>query len=411
MLPRVKIDFDNGALATVVPSPDGTFGLVAHADQVTINAVVTFELGKAYVLKGTKDIAKLGIVPSVGNYRLHKTLTEFYAEAGEGTELWLMGMAKATKVSDWFKKVDGVAPIEKLLDAAKGKLRAIFTSFTAPAEFVPVIVGGLADDVLVAAANAQALSVDYTGRKYAPFFTVLEAIGFDGDVATLTDLNQSDFNRVALMIGDTEPKTAIGYTNFGAATGILAGRLAKNQVHVNIARVRDGATANLTAYVLDQAAELFDVESLHDKGFISFRFHQGKAGYFFTDDPQATSFEDDYKQLTHRRTIDKAFRLSYQVLVNYLLEDLPILNDGTISQPFLKAIESDVENTIANDMTASGELSSDVNNKDDKGVICFIDPNQNIVSDSTLSIVVRVRPHGYARFIDVLLGFQFQTEQ
>jgi len=410
MLPRVKIDFDNGALESVVPTADGTFGLIAHADEVTFNSVKTFELNKAYVLKRTKDLAKLGIVSGAGNHRLYKTVTEFYREAGEGTELWLMGMAKATKVSDWFKPVAGVTPAETLLDTAKGKLRAILTSFTAPTGFTPTLVNGLDTDVMEAASHAQTLAENYTAKKYAPFMVFLEGVGFDGNVGTLADLNQSGFNRVGILIGDTEPKTAAnGDTHYGAAIGVLAGRAAKVQVHVNIARVRDGATSNLKAFVLDEPAELFDGESLHDKGFITFRFHQGKAGYFFTDDPLATSFEDDYKYITRRRTIDKAFRIAYGTLVNYLLEEVPVTGDGTVSRPFLKAMESDVESTIAGSMTANGELSADVNDKDDKGVICFIDPNQKIVANSTLEVVVRVRPHGYARFIDVLLGFQFQT--
>ena len=60
-------------------------------------------------------------------------------------------------------------------------------------------------------------------------------------------------------------------------------------------------------------------------------------------------------------------------------------------------------------MTANGELSADVTNPKDRGVQCFIDPTQNIVSTSRINIKVRVRPFGYGRYIDVYLGFKTVT--
>ena len=53
-------------------------------------------------------------------------------------------------------------------------------------------------------------------------------------------------------------------------------------------------------------------------------------------------------------------------------------------------------------MTAEGELSAN-----DKGEGCkvFIDPKQNVLATSKINISIKVRPYGYARFIDVALGF------
>ena len=40
------------------------------------------------------------------------------------------------------------------------------------------------------------------------------------------------------------------------------------------------------------------------------------------------------------------------------------------------------------------------------GCICYIDPSQNVLSTSTVNVTLKVRPYGYARFINVELGFQ-----
>jgi hypothetical protein len=141
MLPGINIKFQNGQLGQVVDLPDGVSGLLASATAVG----TTFLLNTPYQIKSMIDVAALGIIPDVNNYILYKTLKEFYAEAGEGTELWLMGFAKTTKVSDWFTLDVGTgkAPVEKLLDAANGKLRFLFTAFSPTLSYVVTLVNGM----------------------------------------------------------------------------------------------------------------------------------------------------------------------------------------------------------------------------------------------------------------------------
>ncbi|GAB1403047.1 hypothetical protein MASR1M74_02250 [Lentimicrobium sp.] len=85
MLPRVKIEFANGALGQVVASPDGVFGLLTTAAPV----VGKLELLKSYVVKSMDDVTGTLGITAVNNPGLHKVLTEFYNTAGDGTELWL----------------------------------------------------------------------------------------------------------------------------------------------------------------------------------------------------------------------------------------------------------------------------------------------------------------------------------
>lgn len=403
MLPGINIEFQNGQLGQVVDLPDGVSGLLASAVAVG----TTFLLNTPYQIKSMVDVAALGIIPDVNNYKLYKTLKEFYAEAGEGTELWLMGFAKTTKVSDWFilDVLTGKAPVEKLLDAANGKLKFLFTAFSPSVAYVVTLNGSIDADVMVAVNLAQILAESYTAKKYAPFFTIIEGYAFDGNKVALGDLATAGFNRAMIVLGDTERRTGATASK-GAAVGIVAGRFAKIQVHVNIGKVRDGALSNLTAFILDTPAESYDVEALHDKGYVTMRQHTGKSGYFFTDDPLACAIADDYHYANRRRVIDKALRLAYASLLEFLLDDNTVNNDGTISPIYAKSIENEVESLIFNQMTANGELSFDPSDSKDRGVICKVDLTHNVTSTSKLKLAkLQVKTKGTNRWIDVPLGF------
>lgn len=401
-LPGINIEFTNGNLGQVVEVPDGVFGLVASATAVTD----TFALGTPYQIRGMQDVAALGITPSVDNYRLYKTLKEFYQEAGEGTELWLIGFARTTKPSEWFTPDGtGKAPAETLLDAANGKLKMLFTSFYPSAAYEVTLENGLDADVWDTLLAAQTLADNYTSSKYAPFYTLVEGYAFDGNKVTLDDVLEMSYNRCQVLIGDTEKRTG-SPASFGAAVGLLAGRKAKSQVQVNPGKVMDGSVNTQSIFILDIPAEQYDVTALHDKGFVTFRTHVGKSGYYFTDDHLACEISDDYHYGTHRRVIDKAYRLAYQALLDFLLDDNTVNTDGTISAIYAKTIENRVESLIYNQMTANNELSFNPNDAKDRGVICKIDLTHNVTSTSTLKLAkLQVKAKGYNRWIDVPLGF------
>ncbi len=399
-LPKAIIKFDNGNLDTVVSSDDGVFGLLASSSTV----VDTFELNKPYLIKGMKDVAALGITASVDNYRLYKWLSEFYAEAGEGTSLWLMGRSKTETVSSWFTPVAGTAPAEALLNKANGAISALFTCYSPEGTFVPTIENSVDNNVPTTIAAAQALAVSYTDANYAPFFVILEAYAYSGTAADLADLTQGSDNRVAVMIGSTEARTATP-PSVGASTSVLAGRLASIRVSKNIGEKKAGALSNLTAFIVDDPVEEADVESLHDKGYISFRTHIRKSGYYFTDSRLATENDDDYKYIELRRTIDKAYRLAHEVVSEEILTDFSLTASGSVDVFYAESIQAQVENIIAANMTANSELSVDSTNPDDFGVIALMNTEKNVSADSTLEMSLKVRPRGYARYFEVLLGF------
>lgn len=395
MLPRVKIDFANGALGQVAASPDGVFGLITTASPVAEK----LELLKSYIVKSMDDVTTTLGVTQENNPGLHKVLTEFFNIAGDGTELWLRCFASTVTLTE-MADLDTANGIRTLLSDANGRLRGVFIHRTPAQGYTPVVAGALDGDVATAIASAQ-LSAEWSADTLrSPIFIIIAGLFYSGNPVELVDLTLGSQNRVGVMIGDTLPGN-------GCAIGLLAGRLAKMPVQRNIGRVKDGPVVTLTsAYLKDTKAENSDIGSIHDKGYITLRMHTGRSGYYFIDDPLATLPTDDYNHITARRTVDKAYRIAYDVLLGELLEEIPVSDEGQVSVSFAKSIETKVENAIINSMTANAELGNDPSNQNDTGVECLIDTTQNIVATGFLKVGLRVKPYGYARYINVELGFK-----
>jgi hypothetical protein len=393
MRPGVSIGFENGNLGVVATSPDGVCAIVASAV-----ANGSFDLETPYTVYSLDEAETLGIIPTVAaNYELHKTIKEFYAEAGTGTELWIYGVAK-TQTLDQL-----VADSEAVLLASNRRIRFVTLKY-APSVSDTDVTAGLRTGFPATLAAAQAIAEEYTTEKTQPVVYIIEAYNYTGVAADLVGFSATTYNRVAVLIGDTETRTGATASK-GAAVGVLAGRIAKNQVHVNVGRVKDGALKPLNFYVLDTPVEQVNIDALYNKGFITPCTHVGKSGYYFVDDHLACTVEDDYHFLTRRRVIDKAYVLANSTLTNFILDTVPLTGEGKMQDSYAKSLESEVERVIVQEMTAKGELSADVTIANDTGVEVLIDTTNVIATDSQIKGKIRVRPHGYGRFIEFSIGF------
>lgn len=387
-LPKVTIKYGNGALGQSIASADGLLCLIV-CGAATVED--TFTLAKHHSIRKLADLESLGVTAE-NNALLHKTVVDFYAEAPEGTQLFVVGYPETLTMSAVLDKNSPYA--RNIIEATNGEIRGLVV--TSVAKEGATIENGLDSDLAAAMLNAQALGEWSADAKYAPIFTILDGLNFSGDPQELKDLKTYQYNRVGVVIGSTQPGSA------NQAVGFVAGRIARNSVENNIGRVMDGALKTLILYAGEKPIEQADTESIYNKSYMTFRTFTGMAGYYIADDLLATKETDDYNQLTRRRTIDKAFRIAYAVLVTQLLEKVAVKSDGTMLKPVIISMQQIVENAIATNMTSRGELSDD---NGDNGVDCFIDPAQDVLATSTINVVLRVRPFGYARYINVLLGF------
>lgn len=397
MIPRVKINFTNGALGQVSPSADGVIGVLTTG----VAVANTFELLKTYKLNKHDDITPLGITAE-NNPGIVKLLTELYNQA-PAAEVYLKAFAETATLTEMATQTT-TNGVTEMLRSANGRIRVLLIHRTPASSYSPTVSDGLDGDVSTAMVAAQVTCEWATETLKAPCFAIIAGLYFSGDVTELADLTQATNNRVAVMIGDT-------VTGNGCAIGLLGGRLAASPVQRNIARVKDGAIKGVaTTYIKDKYVEQADFAGIHDKGYITIRTLVGRIGYFFADDPLAAAVTDDYCHITARRTVDKAYRVAYNTLINELVDEIPVNDAGQMSVAFAKSLESKVEGAIINSMTANGELGNDPSNTNDTGVICFVDFKQNIVSTGKIVITLKVKPYGYGRYFDVNLGFQTLTQ-
>jgi hypothetical protein len=346
------------------------------------------------------DLAALGVT-SANNAELYKHAAEFYDEAETGTKLVIYGVSQTATMTDLcdYTKTD-VGYCRDLITKLNGTLKGIAVA-NVNTETTEESTAGIDPDVITALPKAQQLAEWATTELYAPLFFVLEGRNFDS-TKTLHDFSTETNNRCAVLLGDTESASK------GACIGTLLGRIAGIPVQRNIGRVKDGALAPSLMYIgsskIDDSPSL--VASIYDKGYILPTKYVGKTGYYFCDDRMACDPTDDYAHLTARRVIDKAYRICYTTLLNELLDELEVNENGTLQAAVAKSWQQTVVNAIDSNMTADGELSAGT---DGNGCVCFIDETQNVVSTSKVEVTLQVRPFGYARYIDVSLGFQVTT--
>lgn len=375
-LPKITISYLNGQLGTVGESADGLLAIVSGA-----SATEDFELNKGYKIYKLQDLERLGVTAG----GLHEHVEDFYNEAPDGTELIVMGVNDERTTSEL---LSANGEVKSLISAMNGKLRGVF------------VEGTTSDKEALNAALplAQGRAEEATSSMYAPLFIALCA-QYD---AALPDLTSDEFTRVMVLVGDKAEDSDT------ACLGTLAGRIAVSPVQRNIGRVRDGSLYPSVMYIGSQEvnqAENLSTE-LHDKGYVTLRTYVGKSGVYFTDDCMACSKVLDYAHLTARRTVDKAYRIAYNTLLDYMLDEIEVNSDGTMQPAVLKSWQQSVENAINRAMTAEGELSA----SDGSGCSCHIDETQNVVATSKIEMTLRIRPFGYARNIDVKLGFLVTNE-
>ncbi len=384
-LPNVNINLSNGNIGAVAPSPDGVTALVMHG-----NGTGSVSLGQNYVVVSLQDaINQFGVDLYVEEPVLYKFLENFYGQ--KGGELWLRLVPDTVTYKNIFD-----AEAKTLCVAAQGRVRIVVGIMVPGMGYSPVVNLGLDSQVWLAMSAAKVLRNEMREQYRAPVICLVDAYGFtDQSHLTLPDLHTYTHEGVSLVVCDEYMLIAQ-----------MAGRLSQVSVQRKVSRVKDGPISDGTLSLAGTKPEAYaQLGLLHDKGYILPRFITGYAGYFVSDDPVAVPVTNDYNSLTACRTIDKAYRIAYQTLINEMNDEVPINNDGTIQAAFIKNWQSLIANAIGLGMTAKGELSADPADANDRGVKVYIDPNQNIVQTGIIMVVILVRPFGYAKYIEVQLGF------
>ena len=382
-LPKVVIGLQNGGLGVVAATMDGVAGLVLSGQAVSEK----IDINEPRQIFSVRDLDALGI-DSSNNPLADKEIKAFYSQAGDGAELWLILYSESMLLEDVCDGAESNRPVQKLMDAAGGRIRLLGVNRKPPAEYTPTITGNIDEDVTNAAVKLQSLLVDYADN-YKPVRAFLPAIGFTGSGEGLVNLRQSSQNRVGVVVGSD-------VSTGEAAVGVAIGRASSVPVMRNLGRVKDGAMI-VNAWLTDgtPAAEKETLwPLLHENGFVFLRSYQGKNGFYFNDDPMMAPASDDYAALAMGRVIDKAIVIAYTTYVDELLDNVEIDQEGKLAASACKYFESRINNAVNTLM--AGEIS---------GFESFVNPSQNVLSTSKLTVACAITPLGTLRQIVVELGF------
>jgi hypothetical protein len=192
--------------------------------------------------------------------------------------------------------------------------------------------------------------------------------------------------------------------DYTAAGGTVLGLLARAKVHESIAWVSpfnmqqgndfDKVILSDGQVVTNVAAATLD--SVNTLGYLFLRKHTGIAGAYLNDTHSATAATSDFAYIENNRTIQKAKRNIRAALLPTLNSPLTVNADGTLSADTVKFFEN-LSSRPLERMQAAGELSN---------FRVIIDPEQDVLTTSTLAITVKLQPRGVARTITVTIGFE-----
>jgi hypothetical protein len=370
-LPNVNIKFSNGSLGTVNPPADGVTAMAVKFDTVT-------EAGEWTLFRSYSEVKAAAGYPEDDTDTGMREVKAFFD--GGGSRLYLKCLSsKATHSSI------GNAEMDALYNVSGGEVRILGVMLTVTE----------ADEITYAYVKAMQDAAGYIRGTYrAPLQVIIAGSGTANAAIELA----SECPDVSVVCGQTQPDTA----KFISSIGAILGRIAQSDVQIHPGRVSDGAIAE-AAYDVHSAAPLTNsrAEDYNDRSFITYRTFAGRAGYYVSDDPTMTAPTSDYHSFARRRTVNRAFRIASEELTNRINSEIPT-EGGKILPVMAKAIEGAVENAIRANMTAYGNLV-DVNG--DGGVICQVDTERNVMATSTVMATLKIRPYGYAKFIEVDLGF------
>jgi hypothetical protein len=389
-VPNVTFKYLNGQLGGTNPTADGVCGLVIQ----TPAAPAGLALGVSKAFYSLSDAEGVGLTAAYDEEKgvsAYGEIRDFFGRTGGKGELWVMLVINTTSVADICNAQKQMAA--KLLADSQGRIRVWGVATNRPSSYTPTLTNGIDQDIYAAVVKAQELRVNYALQRYIPTRVVLPGRAFTGDVSALLDLKQQSNNGVLISLHGRKGSEE-------GAVGFLLGIIASLPIQRNIGRVLNGALGVEEAYLTDgvtRAEDLFATQDvLHDKGYVFPQTRVGRAGYYYNDDPTATSNTDDYHSLAHGRAIDKVQRIAYDVYLDRVNDDFALSLTGKMGVAALKSLQGDVEDAVNTIMTSAGELSS---------FRCYVDPDQDPIGTGKTIVRLNAQPRGYFKVIEVELGF------
>jgi hypothetical protein len=284
--------------------------------------------------------------------------------------------------------------IQSIQDYAQGKIRQI----------------GIFKDAAFSSSDLTAIQVvcNTLAGLHKPLSAIYAGnIQGTTDLTTLTNLATLTANNVSAVIG----QDAAGQGNYLYVTqgksitclGATLGAVALAKVSDDIAwiskfNMSSGTELDTIAFAngtLVSSLSQSTLNTLDNNRYIFLIKYVGIAGSYFNDSHCAVAVTSDYAYIENNRTIDKAIRGIYSSLLPNLNSPLQLNADGTLQNTTVAYFTSQASVNL-DEMIRQTELSA---------YQVLIDPTQNVLSTSNLTVSVKLVPIGVARQITVKIGF------
>lgn len=386
----VSFNRQGSGLGKRLPGEDHISGLVVYG-QPNLNKVLLLE---------PEQLDSLGVT-TVTHPVLHYQVSEYF-RVNPGAKLYVVSNpANNAQFTE----------VKQLQQFAEGKLRQVG---------IVDLITAFADLATIAVTIETRLNELATANM--PLSAVLSIHSITpANLLALPNLHNLNCERLSVCIG----QDGAGRGNYlsgvvGKKVGIVGaclGAISRAKVHESIAWVEKqnlvteaypkALTGNvIVARELDVTAFIdgtllgdltpAQIQSINDKGYIFPIKHIGYTGTFFNDSFSATALDNDFSTIENNRTMDKAQRGVYVKLLPKISGPIYINPDtGEISSDTIASLEA-IGSIPLEQMERDGELS---------GFKIFINPNQDVLSTSKLTVTLKIVPVGVLREISVNLGF------
>ena len=363
------------------------------------------------------DVKALGITAeydTTNNINVHRHVSEFYRNAGEGTELHLMLVAQTVSLPAICE-----TNAKTLLAFAKGKIKQLAIAINLEDDAVVVPLNGMPTEVYNAIPKAQGL-YEWADSLFMPCQIVLECYQHTGSAAAsanLRELENLEADKVTLVNGQDflYAETKTGNAQKFADVGTILGIMAKANVNQNIGNneifditdavkgvwIEPGISSHKTNTELIE-----DLQTFEDKGYVFGVAYTGMAGVRINNDHVCAPviIDEDNKVNEHTialgRTSDKArreLRTVYlpKVKTDWLLDE----TTGKLRPATIVALE-DIGDKVFADMKRNGEITYGKTT---------VDPSSDLIIEKNLVITYVMVPRGNIGEIKGTINFKTQV--
>lgn len=385
-LSTVNINVGTSGLGRRPPNEDKISGILFFST-LPAGFSTTDRVKKVFSLE---EAEALGI--TVALFPIHHYHISEYFRVNPIGELWV-GIYAVPGGSYTFTE------ISSMVIAASGEIRQLavyagaLTYATSQVTTIQSVIDGIDGDAykqfsVLYAANMEAI-VAVSGWASVGDLRALSA-----RKVTVVAAQDGGGTGAALYVSQSQSITAIG-----AALGAIS-RAAVQQSIGNPAsfNVSDGIELEIPALAngdLVTALTNTALGGIKDDGYLVLRkYVPDITGTYFERAPTAVASTNDFAWLETNRTVDKAIRLIRSVLIPQLNATLYLDDNGKLSADTVGYFQ-DLGQDQIDFMIADGEISNGA---------CLVDPDQDVLSTSTLTVTLQIIPVGIAETIEVNIG-------